>query len=550
MDLWGHGDLDQRTYQLPNGDHAYLIGSPSGDCGKSSVIEYIEGQTEPTWNGRYVLLIVSSDGESFTMFNDWVGSVPVYCAAVGAGYIASSLEPVVVDGAGFTVDDFYMPGVLSLLINGHFIGDRTLFDGMRIVRGDTKARWDGERFVTRQLDSVVPGEDLWTTGSDELVDQMAVLSRNAIEGCLSESSSWVLPLSGGLDSRMIAAVGAEMGVTMRAYTYGASRWNEVVYAKAVAKRLGLSWKRIDLGTDYLAGASRMWADWFGSSLHFHGMYQVPFLDALADEPGGRIVHGFMGDPLAGNHVTDMVASHAGRIGPRAIKLNSEHWGVEQARLFFRESIDDALDELDRAQQAEIDAVDGSDFQKYMFLDFWNRQRLFIFYHPMMYDYYRGVSTPFVDREYARFCMRLPRLALEGRDLQVKMIQRYYPRMAEIPCTIDNRPLTYSTGYQLARSVMWRLPRMLHIGPLRQFHTCENRLAAESIAARGCETLWPIDIVGDELGDWFDMSVMDQVMGDMLAGEPNAHKKIMALQTIAYRMLTLAGSAKSLVREAA
>ena len=57
---------------------------------------------------------------------------------------------------------------------------------------------------------------------------------------------------GGLSSRLIAAVARREGIPVQAVTYGSRGWPDVAYAEAVARRLDIPWRRIELGTDYLS----------------------------------------------------------------------------------------------------------------------------------------------------------------------------------------------------------------------------------------------------------------------------------------------------------
>ena len=65
---------------------------------------------ELPWEGRVILLRISSGGKRWTMWNDWLGSIPVFYAEIESGRIASTLEPVTVAAADYTPDNFFMPG--------------------------------------------------------------------------------------------------------------------------------------------------------------------------------------------------------------------------------------------------------------------------------------------------------------------------------------------------------------------------------------------------------------------------------------------------------
>ncbi|MGB3905828.1 MAG: asparagine synthase-related protein, partial [Anaerolineae bacterium] len=520
------------AHRFPDGQLFVLIGTPPADGFWPQVVKRLKGRPhfedfKLPCEGRALLMSTSGDGREWTMWNDWCGSIPVFHAQIAKGQVASTLEPVVVAAAGYTPDDFFLPGLVSLLVNGHFLGNWTLYEGMDVVPPDCVAEWADEGFRWNRLWTVKPSEERWDRGWDELADEMFELSRQAIADVLKTQPSWILPLSGGLDSRLIAAVGAEMEVDLHAYTYGPPDWKDTIYARRVARALNLPWKQIDLGTRYLAEYTRSWADWFGSALHFHGMYQMPYLESLDSAPAGPIVQGFLGEALAGLHLPGLVSAR--RDGEHRGPLTDGwiHWSMEELKSLLKISIDEALERVATEMQAQLDAIPGAWFQRLMFLDFWNRQRRFVYYQSAMYDHWRGVATPFLNRDYARFCLSLPLLALEGRRLQAEMFRRYYRELAQIPGTYGALPLALSKRYIFKRGVAELLPKSLRRGPLREFNPRSETMDQDCVRASGQVALWPIYQACERLADWLEVSQVLAAHRAAAGGDLKAMRKLQA-----------------------
>jgi hypothetical protein len=138
----------------------------------------------------------------------------------------------------------------------------------------------------------------------------------------------------------------------------------------------------------------------------------------------------------------------------------------------------------------------------MFIDFWNRQHSFVSYHPMMYDYWKGVSTPYMNREYARFCLSLPRLALEGRRLYKKMLKRYWPEVAKIRGTFSESPLIVTNRYTAKRIAAYLLPRKLRVGPLREFNLAPTNMEPSCVLATGERAIYPLPEKVDAMAQTF------------------------------------------------
>lgn len=537
IELWSHDVTDGSLHQGHDGCLYMLVGSPVGRLAWSAVLAQLKRQGddgfELPWEGRAVLIRVTPDGREWTMWNDWCGSIPVFHARVGQGRIAGTLEPVVVGAAGYTPSNFFRPAVISLLINGHYLNDWTLYEGMKVVPADCVAKWSDSGFQLSRLWTVKPTDTRWNHGWDDLVDEMHQLTQQAIADVLVTSPSWVLPLSGGLDSRLIAAVGAQMGTEMRAYTYGSALWNETIYARQVAKALKIPWKRIDLGTGYLARYTRTWADWFGSALHFHGMYQMPFLHAVRSQ-NSPIVTGFTGDPLAGAQTALMAPPAESLLDVFTRKWCM--WSKADLRRLAGADVGEAIAEIEHELKRLYDETPGAHYQKIWMLFQWSHVFGFSYYQPMMYDYFSGVGTPYLNRQLARFALSLPRLAMERRRLQAAMVCRYYPKMAQIGGTHTVRPYMETGRFLVKTNLATRLPRWLMRGPLREFATTPNTLEGDCLKATGRASLWPIYDAWDSLAERFDTNELNRLLKKALAGDPDAHMKHLPIQTIAYRML--------------
>lgn len=536
--LWGHNNLSECFHFLPDGSLIAVVGSPLGEIHwptlQNSLLQpAVVEKFEFPWDGRVILLWISVDGKCWTMWNDWLGSLPVYHAKVGSGRLASTLEPVTVAGAGYTSDDFFLPGLVSLLINGHFISDWTLYKNMKTVPPDSMTVWSDTDFQVKPLKTVQPSQDRWETSWDDLVDEMYELSRDAIAETLKTRSSWILPLSSGLDSRLIAAVGADLGIEMYAYAWGEPKSTDVVFSHEIAKQLSIPWQRIDLPDDFLSQYTPRWADLFGSSMHFHGMYQMAFLDAIRSSPGEAIISGFIGDVLSGS---SLMQFDKGSVVYK--KEWYKHWTTKETKALVKFPIDNELREIADAVKNQIEPVKGSHFLKALFFELWTRQRFFTSFQATLSDYWRGVATPFLNRKYARFCMSLPRIALENRRLLGDVFRRHYGRVAVIPGTYANEPFIRTGRYLIRQRIVRYLPSVLHLGPFAGFEEVPLRLDIASLQHTGRAALWPIFENRDILSAWLDVKQLDIAYQTIMhsAEDIQPLRKLQSVQTLAYRLL--------------
>ena len=540
LELWGHTGMDERIHTLPDGSLAVIIGSPHGSVVlKDAQYDLLSNEFEIPWDGRVILLRVSPDGKHWTMWNDWLGSIPVFHTQIGQGRVASTLEPVTVAAAGYTPEDFFIPGLVSLLINGHFMSDWTLYKEMKAIPPDSVMDWDENGFRARPLGTVQPSQCRWEKSWDDLVDEMYELSHRAIADVLKTHPSWILPLSAGLDSRLLAAVGADLGADLHLYAWGEPDTTDVVYSHQIARTLGYPWKHIYLPKDFLVKYTPQWADLFGSSMHFHGMYQMAFLDLLKNEPTGPVITGFLGDMLSGASVGIMDKVHSSQGSCQIFNDWYVDWEVKEIKSLREKNV---CPFIASTVENQINAFTGPRFQKLIFLALWSRLRFFNIFQSTLCDYWRGVADPFMNREYARFAMSLPRAALDNRRLLADVYRRYYGRLAVIPGTYAKDPFILTGKYLVKRRIVEHLPVPLHHGPFAGFDDVPLRMDMDCVQAAGKDALWPLFDAWDQLSEWLDVDLLEQAYQTIMRSKDDIRplRKLQSAQTLAYRLLVPQG----------
>jgi hypothetical protein len=544
VDLWGHNDLSGCAHRLPEGDLLLLIGSPVENISWLEIEKLLSvakrnGDINIPWNGRVILIRISADGKSWTMWNDWLGSIPVFYAQSRGGRIASTIEPVVVAAEGYGPDDFFLPGLVALFVDGHLIGDWTLYKDMKIVPPDCVFEWKKSGLRWHRYFTVAPSQDMWEEGWDELVDQMYELSRQAIVDVLVTQPNWIIPLSAGLDSRLIAAVAAELRVNACSYSWGEYKTKDPFFAHQIAKKLDIPWKLIRFDHDFLVNYTRMWANLFGSAMVFHGVYMMSFLDALRTEMSGRVAIGLIGEALAGYAVRFLMLHHS---TPNNV-YSSHPVGYsfctrKEVESLFRFSLEDAFEEYAAEIQRQIDCIPGSRFQQVNYLTFRGRQRMFTNFQSTLCDYWRGVATPFLNKHYARFCLSLPRAVLENRRLQGDMFRRFYPDLATIPGTYWPGLFVPTENYIVKRKIAMSIPWPLRLGPLKEFNVFTNPKTwnRDSVQENGWKALWPIREAWYQLSEWVNLNVVTEAYQATLDGNQDSINKLRPVQMFAYRLL--------------
>ncbi len=503
------------------------------------------------WEGIVNVVRVGPDG--IQVWNDWTGACKVYAACTASLACVSTLEPVVYRTTQPGIGDIGPAAVYALMTTGHFFGDQTLYESIRVQPPDTVACYaPGSRRVGRCC-TIKPSEARWAMGWDELVDEWGALVEEAIAGGLGEPRPLALMLSGGIDSRLIAAIAARRGFALEPISYGNETWQDTQFARGISRALGLAMRTVPIGRDYLRDFTQPWCEWFGASMCVHGMYQYPALLALHQRnPAPEIVTGFTGDPLEGMQVAKMAEGPAGTPLLERFLRKTSYWSDDElGSLVPWLDVPRARAEVEQILQDQYSQVAGAPFQRIWLLFQWNHVSQFSSYQPIMYEYFGGVVTPFVNQALANYCLSLPRVALEGRRLFYDVIRARFPDMARLPGTFDHAsqvfdfipkrygiPLLLSKQYLARAAIGYLLPERLRVGPFREFGPTPNRFAQEAIALHGIKSLFPLDTVDIGRQQFFEKTVLEQFVASVLRERVDFHPnmKLWPIQAVLFRLL--------------
>ncbi len=348
----------------------------------------------------------------------------------------------------------------------------------------------------------------------------------------------VVPLSGGLDSRLLAATAAELKAPLQTFTFGqrlasGAEPPDVVIARRVAAALGAPWRFLELKDGWVGDHAELacqLTDGHLDVLHSAGVsFSREFqgdllrLDGLA----GDIVLGGSAllRPALGEH------SPAARLR-RLWRARSAIEGAAWQKLL----LPDARRELTRharaaLEQSLVDVTSQLTPSDPRWLDFWvlrNRIRRFttngaLLWRPVAESAFPFFAPQFFDRLLALH----PRHRL-GAQLQARFLHEAYPAMARIPWQKTGRPVP-RPGW------LGRLTSHLgarHLPPKRPFFDFD---AALRRSAREQE-LFRAHLLGREsllasLG-LFDLAAVARLYDRTIAGEVKGMKQLSLLLTLA------------------
>lgn len=204
----------------------------------------------PRLNGPFALACVDKQRDHVVVATDKVATRPLYYTTEAPFTFASELSAVLEAVDDPTLDE---QAISDLLLMAHVWGDKTLVREVNSLRPGSyveyrAGEWDERRYWNFSFGSY---------GGSDFVTALAEAYEDAVGDIASTiSTPFGLWLSGGLDSRMLAAALDSVGEPFRSYTYNRPLGSnfgpfsdDIDVARQVAERLGVDHEVLSITPD-------------------------------------------------------------------------------------------------------------------------------------------------------------------------------------------------------------------------------------------------------------------------------------------------------------
>lgn len=336
--------------------------------------------------------------------------------------------------------------VEQFLITSHLVDTRSLIRDVNVLPPGTIARIDRtsmsfERYWTPRI---APAQD---DGLDKWADRLAdVLSPAVMARCGDEPP--LLPLSGGLDARSVAAfVPPALAAAATTGSFGHAHCYDVRYGRRIARALGAPFKRLPIPEDFFRQYMKpvqMLCD--GEvSIEAFPIYRLIEMG----QPGRTMLMGYLGDALSGGHLLGLDSGSA----DREHQLDAVWRKKYQGKGFTEQLLGQALlPERYRAARgstrslmhAALDKAEAETLdEKALVVELHHRQSRYISYFGRLLSARYRVENPFLDPDVLDTFLAMPLAHRQGQRAYRRMLVRHAPRLASVPENKTRRPVTYT-----------------------------------------------------------------------------------------------------------
>ncbi len=414
-------------------------------------------------NGQFNIAVYDAAAQTLRVYNDHLADRPLYYLHRD-GVLYFALEQKALLAAPGVAPRQDEQAVTELLAFGHFLGDRTLFEGVAALPQGSVLTADR---------SGVRVEPYWRPAfpparfSGTLREAAAEYGRRVVAATARRARAGRglgIFLSGGLDSRFVAGALARASTDVTAFSFGPEDSNDARFGRELAARLGF--RHLWLPEP---GAG------FDPAVLFRCVWRnectVPFTDSTSIEhhpniqrAARTIFNGHLGDALSGGHLLpqlflvrdrDQLAAH---ILTKRTALNP----ARLQRLYRAEALAPAHDRLRDTVRALLHGLNEPRIPElYVLWDLTVRQRRYTLPTPAVDRYLLEQLSPFLDNEVHEFALTLPIRWLFGQRCYIRAILNEFPEIARTPWARTGRPIESHFGVRLAklgRDYLWRRVR--------------------------------------------------------------------------------------------
>lgn len=272
--------------------------------------------------------------------------------------------------------------------------------------------------------------------NSSLIEELDDITNSIISRNIQDANGRVIwvPLSGGLDSRLIVCKLKELGYdNIRTYSYGMVGNFDAMRAKYVASTLGLSWDFLPTtpqeSRKYFLSNERKkywdFADGLSVVPNLHGMFALnSLIESKKMTVGDVLINGQSGDFITGQHIPKL-GKHEASNDLLLNRILEKHYSLRKSLFLSSESLSLMKSRVEESLGKLKDVDNYQDLSKsYEYWEWKERQAKRVVNGQCNYDYF-GLNweLPLWDLEYLEFWENLPLSQKLDRNLFVEYLKK-------------------------------------------------------------------------------------------------------------------------------
>ncbi len=369
--------------------------------------------------------VIAKIEKTIFAFTDYCRSYPIFYSIQENEILISNDANKLKDNLKYT--NVISESVFDCLALGYVTGNKTLYSNLKqlsvceylLLNHDSSSPEFGKYYLYHsRRDEIEGSEDYFVAKLGEVIDgsiQRLINSAN--------NAAIVVPISGGLDSRLVLAKLVEHGYkNLSSFSYGPKGNADARIGKDVSAQLGVPWEFVSISTketkSFYQSETRKEYSAFADGLNVIPNYQ-DLLPIYKLKKAGRlstdtlIVNGQSGDFNSGGHLPESLMSHEATLDDLVSELIKKHyslWGKLLTENNIKKINENIIQHLINSDEKSIhDELTSNELANlYERWEFEERQIKYIVNGQRVYDYFSlDWRLPLWDGEFVRFWCHVP-----------------------------------------------------------------------------------------------------------------------------------------------
>ena len=374
------------------------------------------------FKGRFCGIFIDKNQNKIIIFNDKLGLNDLFYLYNNKQLIITNKFVNFFSIRNFTKNDLDIIALAEFLLYEHVFLDRTFIKDIKLLRYANLKQFSTKKNTSNNFYYWKYRFRSSRLNKEQKLEKLDSLFKQAAKRIhkLHPNKKFLLGLSGGLDSRLVAKYAVQEGMTVRPFVFGHQQSDSFKISKEIAKKLSLKTRTLVIKSEY-------WR-WRQKLIRQHPMMNLMYsaycsvMDQL--DQNKTMLTGFNGDNLFGSHINKI------DFNPKksTIFKIKKKYNLATDNFFSKRIIKKIDQDL---QTYEISNT--PDWQRKEIFNYENRQLRFIKNSPSFT--YCGKFSPtysiFADIDVVEFALTLTKKQLYKSSFYHDFFKTYHPELATI-----------------------------------------------------------------------------------------------------------------------
>ncbi|MHA1385530.1 MAG: asparagine synthetase B family protein, partial [Candidatus Helarchaeota archaeon] len=414
-------------------------------------------------NGQFVFALYDKPRGRMIVANDRYGYFPIFYFFNKKKFIfASEAKTILTDSSiSSKLEESAIPEFFSF---SHLLGDKTFFKQIKYLQPGTVMIYNilKNNLIMHKYFDFEPNKER-IPDLEDLLNSFKLIMKNAVERTMQGKKKVGVFLSGGLDSRLIAAFASETSAEVITFTFGAKNCPDQHIAKRVSNKLGLKNIFFGIPSDFIKNFATKIVYNGDGLIRIRDCHFIAHLD-MVRKIVDTVLMGTLGGNLFGHNITPLLRkkkiNYHTLSGIKKYILAYSNRGLaldSYAEAYNNKFYQKAKEEIQRNFDKEFSQIAKNKWidKKIDLIDYWDYrvwQPRWIFQAFQYIGWYVETRHPFLDNELVDFfAFKLPIQMRLGERFLEKAMNYCFPKLSSISLEKGSPPDSPQVNFYLKRA---------------------------------------------------------------------------------------------------